>query len=66
MKFLITVFLLVFYSTIFAQQTSQNDSLYIIQDSVLIPTRSGIDISAIIVRKKENAIPQPGILFYTT
>lgn len=66
MKFLITVFLLVFYSTIFAQQTSQSDSLNIIKDSVLIPTRSGIDISAIIVRKKENAIPQPAVLFYTT
>ncbi len=66
MRFLLTVFLLIFYSTIFAQQQSQNDSIYIIQDNVLIPTKSGIDISAIIVRKKTNTSPLPVILFYTT
>jgi len=66
MKFLLTVFLLIFYSTTFAQQQSQNDSIYTIQDSVLIPTKSGIDISAIIVRKKTNTNPLPVILFYTT
>lgn len=66
MKFLLTVFLLIFYSTTFAQLQSQNDSIYTIQDSVLIPTKSGIDISAIIVRKKTNTNPLPVILFYTT
>ncbi len=66
MKFLVTVFLLTFYATTFAQQHSQNDSIYIIKDSVLIPTNSGIDISAIIVRKKTNTSPLPAILFYTT
>jgi len=66
MRILLTVFLLTIYSTTFAQQQSQNDSIYIIQDSVLIPTRSGIDISAIIVRKKTNTSPLPAILFYTT
>lgn len=66
MKFLLPVFILTIYSTTFAQQQSQNDSIYIIQDSVLIPTRSGIDISAIIVRKKTNTNPLPAILFYTT
>lgn len=66
MRFLLTVFILTIYSTTFAQQQSQNDSIYIIQDSVLIPTRSGIDISAIIVRKKTNTTPLPAILFYTT
>jgi uncharacterized protein len=66
MKFLLTVFILTIYSTTFAQQQSQNDSIYIIQDSVLIPTKSGIDISAIIVRKKTNKSPLPAILFYTT
>jgi uncharacterized protein len=66
MKFLLTVFILTIYSTTFAQQQSQNDSIYIIQDSVLIPTKSGIDISAIIVRKKTNTSPLPAILFYTT
>lgn len=53
MRFLLTVFILTIYSTTFAQQQSQNDSIYIIQDSVLIPTKSGFDISAIIVRKKQ-------------
>ena len=66
MRFLLTVFILTIYSTTFAQQQSQNDSIYIIQDNVLIPTRSGIDISAIIVRKKTNTSPLPTILFYTT
>ena len=50
----------------FGQQQPNNDSIYIIQDSVLIPTKSGIDISAIIVRKKTNTNPLPVILFYTT
>lgn len=66
MRFLLTVFILTICSTMFGQQQSQNDSIYIIQDSVLIPTRSGIDISAIIVRKKTNTNPLPAILFYTT
>lgn len=66
MRFLLTVFILSIYSTTCAQQQSQNDSIYIILDSVSIPTRSGIDISAIIVRKKTNTTPQPAILFYTT
>lgn len=66
MRFLLTVFILTIYTTTFAQQQFQNDSIYIIQDSVLIPTRSGIDISAIIVRKKINTNPLPAILFYTT
>lgn len=42
------------------------DSTYLIQDSVLIPTKSGIDISAIIVRKKINTSPLPAVIFYTT
>ncbi|MCL8009394.1 CocE/NonD family hydrolase [Gelidibacter japonicus] len=66
MRFLLTVFILTFYSTIFAQQQPQNDSIYTIKDSVLIPTKNGIDISAIIVRKKTNTSPLPAILFYTT
>lgn len=66
MRILLTVFILTIYLTTFAQQPSQNDSIYIIQDSVLIPTTSGFDISAIIVRKKTNTSPLPAILFYTT
>ena len=60
--------LLVFatYQSTYAQPNQGNDSLYIIQDSILIPTRSGIGISAIIVRKKTNLSPLPAILFYTT
>jgi uncharacterized protein len=64
--FFCTLFLLTTYTSIFAQQLTQNDSIYLIQDSVLIPTQSGIDFSAIIVRKKVNAMPLPAILFYTT
>lgn len=50
----------------FGQQSGLSESAYIIQDSVSIPTRSGIDISAIIVRKNTNTSPLPAILFYTT
>jgi putative CocE/NonD family hydrolase len=50
----------------FAQQPVSHDSIYLMQDSVLIPTRSGIDISAVIVRKKVNVSPLPVVLFYTT
>lgn len=66
MRFLLTVFILIIYSTTFAQQQSQNDSIYIIQDSVLIPTKSGFDIFAIVVRKQTNTQPLPVVLFYTT
>lgn len=67
MKYLFfTIFLITANPAIFAQESKQNDSIYTVQDSVLIPTRSGIDISAIIVRKKGNANPSPAILFYTT
>lgn len=50
----------------FSQQIPSADTLYDIQENVLIPTRSGVDLSAIIVRKKENHTPLPVILFYTT
>ncbi|MCK9208706.1 MAG: hypothetical protein M0P66_16460, partial [Salinivirgaceae bacterium] len=68
MKHLIrTIFiLLTSFTTSFAQQPSTADSIYIIQDSVLIPTKSGIDISAIVVRKQTNTQPLPVVLFYTT
>ncbi|SHM75422.1 hypothetical protein SAMN05444266_110239 [Chitinophaga jiangningensis] len=59
---LCVILLLMIFHTAFGQ----NDSIYIIQDSVLIPTRSGISISAIIVRKKAITAPLPAILFYTT
>lgn len=66
MRIIITMFSLLFYTTTFAQQLKSNDSIYVIQDSVLIPTKSGIDISAVVVRKKTNKKPLPAILFYTT
>ena len=42
------------------------DSVYVINDSVMIPTRSGVDISAIIIYKKTSTQPLPVVLFYTT
>lgn len=53
-------------SGLHAQSNKINDADFIILDSVLIPTRSGIDISAIVVRKKTNTSPLPAVLFYTT
>ncbi|WP_130733708.1 CocE/NonD family hydrolase [Flavobacterium sp. J27] len=53
-------------STILGQQSVTQDSLYVIQDDVLIPTKSGVALSAIIVQKKEGNTPLPVVLFYTT
>jgi len=58
--------LLVCISTFAQQAQPLPDSLFVIQDSVLIPTRSGISISAVVVRKKTNKTPLPVVLFYTT
>src|SRR5690606_32741420 len=54
------------FTATFAQQTKQNDSNYFIQDSILIPTKSGIEISATIVQKRTNTESLPVVLFYTT
>ncbi|WP_300485071.1 CocE/NonD family hydrolase [Flavobacterium sp.] len=51
---------------VFSQPAIASESAYTIQDSVQIPTRSGVSISAIIVRKKTNTVPLPAVLFYTT
>lgn len=61
-----TLFILMTHAGISAQQSTKNDSLYIIRDSVCIPTRNGVDIAAVIVQKKNDTIPLPAILFYTT
>lgn len=66
MKYFLIFIILTSYSLALAQQPASNDSIYIIQDSVLIPTRSGISISATVVRKKTSTIPLPVTLFYTT
>ncbi|OXG00866.1 hypothetical protein BC749_1011320 [Flavobacterium araucananum] len=64
------VFLILIVSNAFSQQTSRTNSedlknAYNIQDSVLIKTRDGAFISAIVVRKKGISIPKPVILQYT-
>ncbi len=61
-----TIFFLLTTITVSAQQTNLVTDIYSIQDSVSIPTKSGVNISAIIVRKKTNIQPLPVILFYTT
>jgi len=67
MKYLIIIILMFSgFKSVFSQQQPISENTYSIQDSVLIPTRSGVDISAIIVRKKNNIEPLPTILFYTT
>ncbi|TGD59875.1 CocE/NonD family hydrolase [Flavobacterium humi] len=66
MKYLCILLILIASFSAKAQQQTPNDSIYSIQDSVQIPTRSGVPISAIIVRKKTNKAPLPAILFYTT
>jgi uncharacterized protein len=57
---------LFFFSAASGQSQTAPDSLYLIQDSVSIPTRSGVAISAIIVRKTNSTDPLPAVLFYTT
>ena len=64
------VFLILLVSNTFSQQTSaikseDLKSAYNIQDSVMIKTRDGAFISAIVVRKKGVSVPKPVILQYT-
>ena len=70
MKIWITVILFLAISV--AQTPSMNgqDRLglgadYDVQEKVLIPTRDGAKISAIVVRKKANPVPSPTILQFT-
>lgn len=66
MKFYLSLlFCFIGFSISFAQK-QDNDSLYIIQDSVYIQTKSGFPISAIIIRKKFSTTALPVVLFYTT
>ncbi|QOG02452.1 CocE/NonD family hydrolase [Flavobacterium sp. MDT1-60] len=63
-------FLILLISNTFSQQTSATKlgdlkSIYNIQDSVMIKTRDGAFISAIVVRKKGVSVPKPVILQYT-
>ena len=64
------VFVLLMLSNAFSQQTSvikseDVKSTYDIQDSVMIKTRDGAFISAIVVRKKGVYVPKPVIFQYT-
>lgn len=64
------VFLILMISNTFSQQTSvikseDLKSTYDIQDSVMIKTRDGAFISAIVVRKKGITAPKPVILQFT-
>ena len=47
MKHIFTpIYILLVFTTCFAQDKKFSDSIYYIQDSVIIPTKSGIEISA--------------------
>lgn len=59
-KFLSLAALCLFGATMYAQ-----DSLYVIDDSVLIKTKDGAFISALLVRPKAQKAPQSTILFFT-
>ncbi|KQW98473.1 CocE/NonD family hydrolase [Flavobacterium sp. Root420] len=64
------IFLILLVSNTFSQQTSVTKaedlkSAYDIQDSVMIKTRDGAFISAMVIRKKGVSVPKPVILQYT-
>nr|WP_199001753.1 CocE/NonD family hydrolase [Flavobacterium sp. ASV13] len=64
------IFLILLIANAFSQQTNKTKaedlkSVYNIQDSVMIKTRDGTFISAIVVRKKGITIPKPVILQFT-
>lgn len=71
MKFILhLIFLILLLPKSFSQQTqaikSQDlKSAYNIQDSVMIKTRDGALLSAMVVQKKEDHIPKPVILQFT-
>ncbi|PZU85428.1 MAG: peptidase S15 [Chryseobacterium sp.] len=53
-----------------AQQTlwgrqQEKESIYSIQDSVMIRTRDGAEISTMVVRKKNDSVPRPVVLQFT-
>ncbi|MGH8373018.1 MAG: CocE/NonD family hydrolase [Gammaproteobacteria bacterium] len=67
MRFLVVLLCLVSLSAVAAQPNSAPpDDNYVIQNPVLIKTRDGAEISAIVVRKKGMTAPMPVALFYTT
>ncbi|HEY1054336.1 MAG TPA: CocE/NonD family hydrolase [Emticicia sp.] len=67
MKNLLTTFcfVLICFFTSYGQSAPSSNNDYIIQDSVLITTRDGANVSALIVRKKAVTQPQATILVFT-
>ncbi len=65
-KFVKLLFVLLIACTIVqAQQTNLPDSIYTIQDSILIKARDGASISVLVVRKKGEEKPLPVIFGFT-
>ena len=67
MKNLLTLICLLHITLVpaFSQQSTLADSIYDIQDNVLIKTRDGASISAIVVKRKGVTTPLPVILQFT-
>ncbi|WEK69871.1 MAG: CocE/NonD family hydrolase [Candidatus Chryseobacterium colombiense] len=58
------------FCSLYAQQTlwarqQEKENIYSIQDSVMIRTRDGAEISAMVVRKKNDNVPRPAVLQFT-
>jgi uncharacterized protein len=62
--YIISLFLLANYQ-LHGQQTNLNDSLYYIQDNVLVKTTDGTLVSAMVVTRKDAVLPLPVIFQYT-
>jgi putative CocE/NonD family hydrolase len=67
MKDLITVIciLLISFTVTQAQQTNALDSLYVVEDNVLVTSKDGAFISVVVVRSKKETKPLPAILQFT-
>ena len=68
MKYYFALILLTLFAVnlVVAQSGKEADAAYEIQERVMIPTRSGVDIYSIIARKRSDSGPLPVVLFYTT
>lgn len=68
MKYYFALILLTLFAVnlVVAQSGKEADAAYEIQERVMIPTRSGVDIYSIIARKRSDSGALPVVLFYTT
>jgi putative CocE/NonD family hydrolase len=66
MKNILKFLLLLVTIKTYAQQTSTAENIYKVEDSVLIKTRDGGVISAMVVQKKNVSEPLPAVLVFTT